>query len=76
MESVDRIEEFQAVERAIAAWLAALHDAKLAVRLHRDVLNSPAETLTSLEAQAMRALKAVEWLNAQRQQLAGVAVSA
>lgn len=57
-----------ALDQLIAAERMALARLRLQVQLHRDVLNSPADVVTQLEAQAIKSAQAIEWLEAQKAQ--------
>jgi len=59
-----------AIDRLLAAWRVSLADARWSVQVHRDVLNSPAEHVTALEAQAIQASKAIAYLEGERAKLA------
>lgn len=54
-----------ALDQLIAGERMALARVRLQVQLHRDVLNSPADTVTQLEAVAIKSAQAIEWLEAQ-----------
>ena len=70
MKPLTQDENTQALDQLIAAERQALARIKFQVQLHRDILNSPAETLTHLEASAAKGAQAVEWLEAQRETIA------
>jgi len=61
-----------AIERLLSAWRVSLADARWSIQVHRDVLNSPAEHVTALEAQAINATKAIDFLEAERAKLTAV----
>jgi len=60
-----------AIERLLSAWRESLAEASWGVKVHRDVLNSPAERVAGLEAQAISATKAIGFLEAERAKLMG-----
>ena len=67
MKPITQDENTQALDQLIAAERAALARLKWQVQLHRDILNSPAETVTQLEAGAAKSAQAIEWLEAQHE---------
>lgn len=66
MKPLTQDENNVALDQLIAGERLALARVKFQVQLHRDVLNSPAETVTALEAQAIKSAQAIEWLEARR----------
>lgn len=82
MKPITQDEHTLALDQLIAANRAELARLKWQVQLHRDILNSPAESVAQLEATAAKSAQAIEWLEAQREKIApqvprdGVRVSA
>jgi hypothetical protein len=82
MKPLTQDENTVALDQLIAGERQALARTRWQVQLHRDILNSPAETLTQVEAAAMKSAQAIEWLEAQREKMStpashnGVRVSA
>lgn len=66
-------ENQQALDSMIAGERIQLAQTRWRIQLHRDVLNSPAEAVAALEAQAMKSAQAIEWMQAQRDSLHDVA---
>ena len=62
-------DDVAAIDRLLAAWRASLAEARWSVRVHRDVLLSPAEHVATLEAQAIQASKAIAYLESERVKL-------
>lgn len=69
MKPITQEENMFALEQLIAGHRAELARLKWQVQLHRDILNSPAETVTNAEATAAKSAQAIEWLEAQREKI-------
>jgi len=69
MKPITQDENIFALDQLISANRAEMARIKWQVQLHRDILNSPAETVTQLEAAAVKTGQAVEWLEKQRDSL-------
>lgn len=59
-------ENMTALDQMIAADRVALARLRYQLNVHRDILQSPAATITELEAQAIRTAQVVEYLEQQR----------
>lgn len=69
MKPLTNDENTLALEQLIVAERADLARSKWQVQLHRDILNSPQEMVTQLEARAAKSAQAIEWMEAQREKL-------
>lgn len=69
MKPLTHEENIRALDQLIEGERLGLARARWQLQLHRDVLNSPAETVTALEAAAMKSASAIEWMESQRARL-------
>jgi hypothetical protein len=67
-------ENMTALDQLLGGERAQLARIRWQIQLHRDVLNSPGDTITALEAQAIKSGQAIEWMETQRQALSDAAL--